>query len=83
MILSLALLLALAEPAPGAGRRLSKATSASQVSLAEAGRAIAAGRLDQAKSMLGVGNGRRSQGRAGRPAAGGPVASRAAKMSRR
>ena len=48
MILDLALVLALADPAPprctAAGR-----TGATAVSLSEAGRAIAAGRLDQAR----------------------------------
>lgn len=48
MMLGLALALALAEPAPSA------ASPPSSVSLAEAGRAIAAGRLDQARDMLSV-----------------------------
>lgn len=53
MILPLALMLALSEPA--AAPPASDAEQAqSQISLAEAGRAIAAGRLDQAKSILGV-----------------------------
>ena len=52
MILPLALLLALAEPAPATAPPADQQQS--QISLAEAGRAIAAGRLDQAKSILGV-----------------------------
>jgi Flp pilus assembly protein TadD len=48
MILGIALALALADPAPVA------TPAPSQISLAEAGRAIAAGRLDQAKTILGV-----------------------------
>ncbi|MCL6741403.1 tetratricopeptide repeat protein [Sphingomonas sp. RB56-2] len=51
MTLTLALLLALADPAPAAPPQ---ADAPSAVSLSEAGRAIAAGRLDQAKQMLGV-----------------------------
>jgi Flp pilus assembly protein TadD len=54
MIFPLALLLALTEPAPAAAPPTEQAQPQSQVSLAEAGRAIAAGRLDQAKSILGV-----------------------------
>ena len=49
MILGLALALALADPAPVT---VPAAEPAAQLSLAEAGRAIAAGRLDQAKAML-------------------------------
>jgi len=52
MILGLALALALLEPAPSAAQATSPAPSS--VSLAEAGKAIAAGRLDQAKDMLRV-----------------------------
>jgi Flp pilus assembly protein TadD len=48
MIIGLALALVLADPAPVA------VSVPSQISLAEAGRAIAAGRLDQAKTILGV-----------------------------
>ena len=54
MILPLALLLALAEPAAAAAPLAESGRPQSQISLAEAGRAIAAGRLDQAKSILGV-----------------------------
>lgn len=54
MILPLALLLALSEPAPAAAQPAEESQPEPQISLAEAGRAIAAGRLDQAKSMLGV-----------------------------
>ena len=54
MILSLALLLALSEPAAAVAPPGEQAQPHSQISLAEAGRAIAAGRLDQAKSILGV-----------------------------
>jgi Flp pilus assembly protein TadD len=54
MIFPLALLLALSEPAPAAAPPTEQAQPQSQISLAEAGRAIAAGRLDQAKSILGV-----------------------------
>lgn len=50
----LALMLGLAEPAPPAAPPAEPAQSPSPISLAEAGRAIAAGRLDQAKSILGV-----------------------------
>jgi len=49
MILGIALALALADPAP-----LPAPMLPSPISLAEAGRAIAAGRLDQAKAMLGI-----------------------------
>ena len=49
MILGLALALALAEPATAPA---SSAEPVAQLSLAEAGKAIAAGRLDQAKAML-------------------------------
>jgi Flp pilus assembly protein TadD len=49
MILGLALALALADPPPVT---VPAAEPAAQLSLAEAGRAIAAGRLDQAKAML-------------------------------
>lgn len=52
MIVGLALLLALADPAPAAPAPAD--TPASAVSLSETGRAIAAGRLDQARAMLGV-----------------------------
>lgn len=48
MILGMALALAMSEPAPPTER------APSTISLTEAGRAIAAGRLDQAKEMLGV-----------------------------
>ena len=51
MTLTLALLLALADPAPATSPQVA---SPSAVSLGEAGRAIAAGRLDQAKQMLGA-----------------------------
>ena len=47
MIIGIALALALADPAP-------PPEPPAQLSLAEAGRAIAAGRLDQAKAMLSV-----------------------------
>jgi Flp pilus assembly protein TadD len=53
MILGLALALALADPA-AAPPLPQPATPPSSISLSEAGRAIAAGRLDQAKQMLGV-----------------------------
>lgn len=53
MILPLALLLMLAEPVATGAPPAAQAQPQSQVSLAEAGRAIAAGRLDQAKSILG------------------------------
>jgi Flp pilus assembly protein TadD len=49
MIVGLALALALADPAPAI---LPVTEPAAQLSLAEAGKAIAAGRLDQAKAML-------------------------------
>jgi len=52
MIIGLALALALADPAPAAAPQ--PAEPPSSISLSEAGRAIAAGRLDQAKAMLGV-----------------------------
>ena len=52
MIFAAALLLALAEPAPSPAPQAGVESSA--VSLSEAGRAIAAGRLDQAKEMLGT-----------------------------
>src|SRR5687768_10531830 len=54
MILPLALLLALSDPAPAAALPAEQSRPESQISLAEAGRAIAAGRLDQAKTILGV-----------------------------
>jgi Flp pilus assembly protein TadD len=54
MILPLALLLALSDPAPAAAPPAEQGQPQSQISLAEAGRAIAAGRFDQAKSILGV-----------------------------
>lgn len=54
MILPLALLLALADPAAAAVPPAEQGQLQPQISLAEAGRAIAAGRLDQAKSILGV-----------------------------
>jgi Flp pilus assembly protein TadD len=55
MIHWLALALALADPAPAAPSPNSTASSpAPAISLSEAGRAISAGRLDQAKDMLGV-----------------------------
>lgn len=54
MILPLALLLALAEPVVAVPPPVEQSQPQSQISLAEAGRAIAAGRLDQAKSILGV-----------------------------
>jgi Flp pilus assembly protein TadD len=52
MIFGLALALALADPVPATPSPQPAAPSA--ISLSEAGRAIAAGRLDQAKEMLGV-----------------------------
>jgi Flp pilus assembly protein TadD len=52
MILSLSLALLLADPIPAAPT--SPSGHSSQISLAEVGRAIGAGRLDQAKSMLGT-----------------------------
>jgi Flp pilus assembly protein TadD len=56
MILGLALALALADPLPAAPPppQPEAAQPSSSISLSEAGRAIAAGRLDQAKAMLGV-----------------------------
>lgn len=54
MILPLTLFLALAEPVVVAVPPAEQSQPQSQISLAEAGRAIAAGRLDQAKSILGV-----------------------------
>jgi Flp pilus assembly protein TadD len=53
MIFGLALALALADPVPVAPPP-QPAVVSSSLSLSEAGRAIAAGRLDQAKEMLGV-----------------------------
>ena len=53
MIIGLALALALADPA-AAAQIAPTAVPSSSISLSEAGRAIAAGRLDQAKEMLGV-----------------------------
>ena len=50
MILSLSLALLLADPAPAVPT--APAEHAPQISLAEAGRAISAGRLDQARAML-------------------------------
>jgi Flp pilus assembly protein TadD len=50
MILSLSLALLLADPAPATVTP--PVTPASQISLAEVGRAISAGRLDQARAML-------------------------------
>jgi Flp pilus assembly protein TadD len=52
MIASLALALALADPAPAATEAVPAPPPA--LSLGEAGRAIAAGRLDQARAMLGM-----------------------------
>lgn len=54
MMVFLTLALALAEPEPSPPSAEQPAAVSSQISLAEAGRAIAAGRLDQAKAMLGV-----------------------------
>ena len=57
MTLLLTLALMLAEPAPVAEAQPAAEQPAvpnSQISLAEAGRAIAAGRLDQAKAILGI-----------------------------
>lgn len=56
MISGLALLLALADPGPAASPVAPPIPTAENpaVSLSEAGRAIAAGRLDQARSMLGT-----------------------------
>lgn len=52
MILSLSLALLLADPEPTAPAP--PAVQASQISLSEVGRAISAGRLDQARAMLGT-----------------------------
>jgi hypothetical protein len=57
MIFALALAVALAEPTPAPLPPQSEQAPAqpqSQISLAEAGRAIAAGRLDQAQAILGA-----------------------------
>ena len=55
MIAGLALLLALADPKPVAPAAPAEAVAPNPaVSLSEAGRAIAAGRLDQARAMLGT-----------------------------
>lgn len=54
MILGLALSLALADPAPDQPAAVAQPAAESQVSLADAGQAIAAGRLDQARQILGV-----------------------------
>ena len=54
MILGLALALALADPPPPAAAPQTEGAAESLISLAEAGRAIAAGRLDQARQILGV-----------------------------
>lgn len=54
MIPPLALLIALAEPVAAAAPPAEQVRQQSQISLTEAGRAIAAGRFDQAKSILGV-----------------------------
>ena len=54
MILSLALSLALADPAVASPAPPQPEQPQSQISLAEAGRAIAAGRLEQARRILGV-----------------------------
>lgn len=63
MMLALVLLLALAEPAPTDAAPASvPAEQTSQISLAEAGRAIAAGRLDQARAMLAVAVGAGAKG---------------------
>jgi Flp pilus assembly protein TadD len=64
MILPLALLLGLAEPAPAPAPAPApdQRQPQSHISLAEAGRAIAAGRLDQAKTMLGVAIGAGAKG---------------------
>lgn len=63
MMLAAVLLLALAEPAPADTAPVpAPAEQASQISLAEAGRAIAAGRLDQAKAMLAVAVGAGAKG---------------------
>jgi Flp pilus assembly protein TadD len=52
MIFGLALALALADPAPPMPRQTAAPTPS--ISLSEAGRAIAAGRFDQARAMLGM-----------------------------
>lgn len=63
MIFGLALLLALADPAPTEPAPAAEpAAETSQISLTEAGRAIAAGRLDQAKAMLAVAVGAGAKG---------------------
>ena len=63
MMLAAVLLLALAEPAPAdASQAPAPAQQDSQISLSEAGRAIAAGRLDQAKAMLAVAVGAGAKG---------------------
>ena len=54
MILGLALSLALADPAPTQTAAETQPSAESQISLADAGQAIAAGRLDQARQILGV-----------------------------
>lgn len=54
MILGLALSLALADPAPVPPSAETPPAAQSQISLAEAGQAIAAGRLDQARRILGI-----------------------------
>lgn len=55
MILGLALALALGDPAPaGPVPQPAAPLPSPAISLSEAGRAVAAGRLDQAKAMLGV-----------------------------
>ena len=54
MILQLVLLLAQAEPVAAASQPPAQSQPQPQISLTEAGRAISAGRLDQAKSILGV-----------------------------
>lgn len=53
MILFVSLALLLADPVPGAGPAAPPGRPA-QISLTEVGRAISAGRLDQARSMLGT-----------------------------
>ena len=54
MIFWAALTLALTEPAPPPAAPVQPAETETQISLAEAGRAIAAGRLDQARRILGI-----------------------------
>lgn len=54
MILGLALSLALADPAPDPPPAETPPVAQSQISLADAGQAIAAGRLDQARRILGT-----------------------------